>query len=140
MPVTTMTHMWSILQTYTLTPTGEERAVNHLNEWGGYSRLLKMPVFTGWHDHTTFDKNAKMTKALVSDTDWSSPVGVNNQEHWLTYAEKNNDAIAAFFVIHAADETASPRKVKYIDDDKVFVGKVVREGTKTYIVGQPKHL
>ena len=140
MPVTTMTQMWSLLQAHTLTPSGKERAVNHLNEWGGYSKKAGMPVFTGWKDLTTYDKEKKTTTALVSDTTWSSAVGLNNQEHWLAFAEQNNDSIAAFFIIHAEDEDASPRKVKYIDADSLFVGKIVRDGTKTYIVGQRRPL
>ena len=132
--------MWAFLQAHTLAPGGEERPVNHLNEWGGFSRRFKMPVFTGWRDLTEYDKNKKTTTALVSDTTWTSTVGVNNQERWLSFAEKHNDAIAAFFIIHAVNENADPRTVKYIDDDRVFVGKIVRDGTKTYIVGQPSAL
>lgn len=136
MPVTSMSQMWSLLQAHTLSPGGEERPVNHLNEWGGFSRRLGMPVFTGWRDRTEFDKVSKTVTALVSDTEWRSAVGVNNQERWLKHAEQNNKGIAAFFIIHAADEDASPRKVKYIDDDAVFVGEIVRKGSKTYIVGK----
>ena len=82
----------------------------------------------------------RTTRVLVRDTTWSSEVGVNNQEYWLACAERDPDGVAAFFIIHAADENADPRKVKYIDDDAVFVGKIVRDGTKTYIVGQRKPL
>lgn len=140
MPVTSMTQMWSLLQAHTLSPSGEERPVNPLNEWGGFSKKLGMPVFTAWRDHTSFDKQSKTVTAVVSDTQWSSIVGVNNQERWLKHAEEQAQGIAAFFIIHAADESASPRKVKYIDDDAVFVGKIVRDGTKTSIVGQRKAL
>ena len=140
MPVTSMTQMWSLLQAYTLKPTGDQRAVNHLNEWGGFSKKIGMPVFTGWRDHTQFDKVNKTVTALVSDTQWSSAVGVNNQERWLKHAEDNNEGVAAFFIIHAADENATPRKVKYIDDDAVFVGKIVRNGTQAFIVGQRRPL
>ena len=140
MPITTMSHMWKILKVYTVTPAGAQRPVNHLNEWGGYSQRLEKPVFTAWLDNITFNKNTRTAKALVSDTVWSSTVGVNNQEYWLDYAIRENDAVAAFFVIHAVDVNASPRKVQQIDDDKVFVGQVVRDGTKTYIVGQPESL
>ncbi len=136
MPVTSMSQMWSILRAHTLTPAGEERAVNHLNEWGGFSKRLDMSVFTAWRDHTEFDKQKKTVKALVCDTQWTSAVGVNNQERWLRHAEEHKGAVAAFFIIHAADVNAVPRKVKYIDDDAVFVGPVVRDGTKTFIVGQ----
>jgi hypothetical protein len=140
MPTTAMFQMWALLQAHTVTPSGEERAVNHLNEWGGYSKKLGMPIFTGWRDHTEFDKQTKTVTALVSDTQWTSAVGVNNQERWLKHAEENNSGIAAFFIIHAVNENATPRKVKYIDDDAVFVGKVVRKGTETFIVGQRRAL
>jgi hypothetical protein len=139
MPVTSMTQMWSMLQAYTLTTEGVERPVNHLNEWGGYSRRLAMPVFTGWKDRTKFDKATKTVTGLVLDTTWSSAVGVNNQERWLRYAEEKNDGVAAFFV-HAADVNASPRKVQYIDDDAVFVGRIVLDGTATLIVGERRSL
>lgn len=141
MPVTTMSQMWRFLDAYTLTPSGAERAVNQNNEWGGFSRRLGMPVFTGWRDFTTFDKEARTTTARVSDTAWTGrPVGLANQERWIKFAEEKNHGIAAFFVIHAVDENAEVRKVKYIDDDKVFVGKLVRNGGKVYLVGQPKAL
>lgn len=138
MTVTTMSHMWALLDSYNLTNAGVERAVNHLNEWGGFSKRLDMPVFTGWSDHTEFDRVTKTTKALVLDAEWPSKAGVNNQEFWLSHAEKNTGGVAAFFVIHAVNEHADPRKVKYIDDDKVFIGKVIRDGSRTFIVGQPK--
>ena len=140
MPVNTMTQMWSLLQAHTLTASGKERRVNHLNEWGGFSKRAGMPVFTGWFDLTSYDKEMKTNTALVLDTTWSSAVGVNNQEHWLTFAEENHSGIAAFFIIHAEDRNASPRKVKYIDADALFVGGIVRDGTKTYIVGQRRPL
>ena len=140
MPITTMTAMWSLLQAYTLTPSREQRPVNHNNEWGGFSTKVGTPVFTSWKDLTTYDKAKKTTTALVSDTTWTSAVGVNNQEFWLTYAEQKHEGIAAFFIIHAADENVVPRKVKYIDAESVFSGKIVRDGTKTYIVGQRRPL
>lgn len=140
MSVTSMTQMWSLLQTHTINARGEERSVNHLNEWGGYSRRLGMPVFTAWRDQTSFDKIAKTVTALVLDSEWSGTTGVNNQERWLKYAEQNTDGNAAFFIIHALDEETTPRKVQYIDDDAVFVGKVVRDGTKTYVVGRRQAL
>ena len=139
MPVTSMSQMWTLLNTYTISASGEERSVNHNNEWGGYSRYLKMPVFTGWRDHTKFDKLEKTTTALVLDDAWTGrPVGTANQERWIRWALENNDGVAAFFVIHAADESAEIRKVKYIDDDKVFVGKIVRDGGKVFVVGKPR--
>jgi hypothetical protein len=140
MPITKMTAMWARLQAYTFNAKGEERAVNHLNEWGGFSRKLDLPVFTGWYDRVEYDKSTKMTTALINDTNWDRPAGVNNQERWISHAEQQNEGIAAFFIIHAVDEDAERRTVKYIDDDKVFVGKVVRDGTKTFIIGQPRIL
>jgi len=140
MPITSMSQMWSVLQAVTTDQAGAERPVNHLNEWGGFSKRLKVPVFTGWKDRTVYDKESKTVTALVCDTAWTSAVGVNNQERWLAHAEKNNNRQAAFFVIHAADENASPRKVKYIDDDAVFVGEIVRDGGKTYIKGRRQPL
>jgi len=75
---------------------------------------------------------------ILADAWANRPVGTNNQERWIRWALENNDGVAAFFVIHAADEGANVRKVKYIDDDKVFVGKIVRDGGKVYVVGKPR--
>jgi hypothetical protein len=138
--ITTMTQMWSLLRAYTLTPAGIERPVNHLNEWGGFSRRVELPVFTGWFDLTQYDREKRTTTALVLDTQWSNRVGVNNQEYWLSHAEQNNDGVAAFFVIHAVDEDAEPRVVKTIDGDAIFVGKIVRDGNRTFIVGHRRPL
>jgi hypothetical protein len=139
MPITSMSQMWTLLNAHTISAAGEERPVNHNNEWGGYSRYLKMPVFTGWRDHTTFDKVDRTTTALILDDAWTNrPVGTNNQERWIRWALENNDGVAAFFVIHAVDEHAQVRKVKFIDADKVFVGKVLREDGKVYVVGRPR--
>lgn len=140
MTVTSMSEMWALLDAYNLNAKGEERSVNQLNEWGGYSRKLGMPVFTAWYDHVDYDKASRTTKAVISDTTWSGSVGVNNQERWIKFAEEKNNSIAAFFVIHAVNENAHPRKVKYIDPDKVFIGDLVRNGTETFIVGKPKLL
>ena len=135
-----MSQMWTRLNTFTIAADGEERSVNHNNEWGGFSRFLKMPVFTGWRDHLAFDRTAKTTTALIFDQEWVDrrPIGSANQERWIRWAEENNEGTAAFFVIHAVDERADLRKVKYIDDDKVFVGKLVREQGKVFVVGQPR--
>ena len=136
-----MSQMWRVLDAYTHTPAGAERAVNHNNEWGGFSRRLSMPVFTGWRDFTTYDRDSKDTTALVSDIEWTGrPVGLKNQERWLRFAEEQNNGLASFFVIHAVDEKALIRKVKFIDHDKVFVGRVVRDGGKAYVVGKPRLL
>lgn len=141
MAVTTMSHMWRVLDTYTLARDGSERAVNHNNEWGGFSRRLSMPVFTGWLDLTTYDRAEKTTTALVCDEAWTGrPVGLPNQKFWIKFSEENNQGIAAFFVIHAEDPSAKVRKVKYIDDEKVFTGKLVRAGAKVFVVGRPKAL
>ena len=140
MPIKSMSQMWTRLNTFTIAADGEERSVNHNNEWGGFSRFLKMPVFTGWRDHLAFDRTAKTTTALIFDQEWVDrrPIGSANQERWIRWAEENNEGTAAFFVIHAVDERADLRKVKYIDDDKVFVGKLVREQGKVFVVGQPR--
>src|SRR5437660_1399527 len=99
MAITTMTAMWELLDAYTLTPEGKERPVNQNNEWGGFSRRLRMPVFTGWFDMTTFDKVNKTTSAVVCDTAWTGrPVGLPNQERWVRHAETENDGVAAFFI------------------------------------------
>ena len=140
MIVTNMSEMWAFLDCYTLDPASVERKVNHLNEWGGFSRRLEIPIFTGWSDFACYDKTTKMTTMLVLDSEWSSKVGVNNQEFWLNYAEQNSDGVAAFFVIHAVDKNAEVRKIASIEDSRIFVGKVVRERTQTFIVGQPKVL
>ena len=126
------------LDAYTLDGDGKERAVNHLNEWGGFSRKLNMPVFTGWKDLLAYDQPSKTTKALVLSTDWANrAVGVNNQERWLRHAEQHNNGVAAFFVVTANDVDADVRKIQYIDGERVFVGQILREGVKTYIIGQP---
>ena len=140
MAINGIKQMWEFLDTHTLTADGRERAVNHLNEWGGFSRTLNMPVFTAWSDHVTYDKDTKKTKALVCDASWVSAVGVNNQEHWLSYAEKASNSVAAFFVIHAVNTNASPRQVKSIDVGRAFIGEIVRDGALTYILGQPKNI
>jgi hypothetical protein len=36
MPITSMSQMWALLNAYTIWASGEERPVNHNNEWGGY--------------------------------------------------------------------------------------------------------
>ena len=136
MAVSTMTEMWKILQAYTYDAAGNERPVNQNNEWGGFSRRLNMPVFTGWSDRVKYDKETKTTTGVVSDTTSTKLIGLNNQERWLSHAEKHNDGIAAFFVIHAVDTNADPRKIESIDDGRVFVGKIIRDGTKTRIIGK----
>lgn len=141
MTVTRMSQMWKLLDAYTLRPDGQERDVNQNNEWGGFSRRLNMPVFTAWRDLTEYNKDEKTTTALVCDSAWTGrPVGLANQERWLKFAEENCDGIAAFFVIHAKDEDAEVRHVQYIDDDRVFVGRIVRDGGKAFIVGKPRML
>ena len=135
-----MKEMWAFLDVFTLTPDGRERAVNHLNEWGGFSRKLNMSVFTAWSDLSKYDKERKETKALVCDASWISAVGVNNQERRLSFAEQNNGSVAAFFVIHAVDTKASPRQVESIDVGRAFIGEIVRDGPLTYIVGQPEQI
>ena len=74
--------MWEKLDAYTVSAAdGSERNINVRNEWGGFSRRLKMPVFTGWQDHAR-SVNGQM-RVLVSDRRWNNTAGVNNQEHWV---------------------------------------------------------
>jgi hypothetical protein len=123
--------MWEKLDAFTLyAGTRTERTINVRNEWGGYSRRLKMPVFTGWQDHSR-GVDGKL-RVLVSDKNWSSISGVNNQEHWVEYALSNGGE-AAFFVIKAVDPLAIPRKVEWLDDTRVFCGPIARDGDKTFI-------
>lgn len=140
MAITSMSELWLKLDAFNKRPDGQEREVNQLNEWGGFSRKLGMPVFTAWQDHLEFDRETKLTKAVVSDTTWQGSVGLNNQERLLAEAEQQGEGIGAFFVIHAVNEEVHPRKIACIDSDKVFVGKIVRNGTETYILGKPQPL
>lgn len=137
--ITNISQMWALLNVFTYDSDGKERPVNHLNEWGGFSRVLKMPVFTAWRDATSYDKDAKMTSAVISDAEWGAKVGTNNQERWVDYAIEHQGR-AAFFVIHAADEEANPRKIAAIDADRVVIGTIKREGTKAILTGQPRSL
>ena len=124
--------MWQKLQTHTLAvKTGSQRKVNVRNEWGGFSGRLNMPVFTGWQDHAS--KVAGQNMMLISDTTWSSISGVNNQERWVQYAI-DNDCEGAYFLIKAINPAASPRAVEWIDDTRVFCGKVVRKGTQAFVL------
>jgi hypothetical protein len=124
--------MWEKLDTFTISAAdGSERDINVCNEWGGFSRRLKMPVFTGWQDLVSSE--AGQMKVLVSDRSWSNTAGVNNQERWVGHAIEH-DVEAAFFVIKAVDPTGSPRKVEWLDDSRVFCGKAVREGGSSYVV------
>lgn len=141
MTVTTMSQMWKILDAFTLTPTGEERAVNHNNEWGGFSKRLKMPVFTAWFDFSDYNKETKTTTALINDEAWEGrPVGLANQNRWISFAERENNGIAAFFIIHPLEPTTAIRKVKSIDNKRIFVGKIRREGNRVFIDGSPTPL
>ncbi len=126
--------MWERLDAYTISASrGTERAINVRNEWGGYSRRLNMPVFTGWQDLVA-SANGQM-KVLVCDQTWNriNPAGFKNQERWVKHALEH-DAEAAFFVIKAVDPTASPRQVEWLDDTRVFCGTVVRDGGSSYVV------
>ena len=89
--------MWEKLDAYTVSAAdGSERNINVRNEWGGFSRRLKMPVFTGWQDHVRMVDG--QMRVLVSDRNWNNTAGVNNQEHWVAHALEN-DCEAAFFVV-----------------------------------------
>jgi hypothetical protein len=133
-----MREMWAFLDTYT-TSGNNERAVNHLNEWGGFSRRLGMPVFTGWSDLLQFNQTTRETRATILAADWSNGAGRSNQEKWITYAEANGGD-AAFFIVFARDVRAEPRKVESFDTERVFVGTLAREAGDVYIVGKPRSL
>jgi len=138
--VTTMRAMWKLVDAYTLDQQGKERDVNHLNEWGGMSRVLRMPVFTAWSDLTTYDKATRMTRALIADDNWDGRVGANNQARWVDHSFQHCGGQAAFFVIHAVDTSAKPRSVSEIESDRIFVGHLEREGHLTYLRAQPRPL
>lgn len=122
--------MWEKLGAFTRRVTDEsERAINVRNEWGGFSRRLGMPVFTGWQDHVR-SVNGQM-RVLVSDLDWPNVAGVNNQEYWVSHALEHGEA--AFFLIKAVDPTASPRKVEWLDDTRVFCGPIERDGRQAFV-------
>jgi hypothetical protein len=124
--------MWIKLDAYTLSAQEQkERNINVRNEWGGYSRRLKMPVFTGWADHIA--KVNGETRVLVSDKGWSNQAGVRNQEFWVDYAVDHGGE-AAYFVIKAVDPNAMPRKVEWLDSSRVLCGRIARDGDRTYIV------
>lgn len=135
--ITKISQMWTFLDVFTYDAGGKERPVNHLNEWGGYSRVLGMPVFTGWRDRTTFDRDSKTTSAVVSDSSWAPKVGRSNQERWVEYTLAHSGQ-AAFFIVHAVDEEAQPRKIAAIDSERVFIGTLRRDGTKSILTGKPK--
>ena len=123
--------MWEKLDAYTVSAAdGSERKINVRNEWGGFSRRLKMPVFTGWQDHVR-SVNGQM-RVLVSDRRWNNTAGVNNQAHWVAHALEH-DSELAFFVIKAVDPLKSPRSVEWLDDTRVLCGKVVRESDQAFI-------
>lgn len=123
--------MWEKLDAYTVSAAdGTERNINVRNEWGGFSRRLKMPVFTGWQDHVRMVGG--QMRVLVSDRNWNNTAGVNNQEHWVTYALEH-DSEAAFFVIKAVDPLKSLRSVEWLDDTRVLCGKAMREGTQAFV-------
>ena len=138
--VTTMRAMWKLVNAYTLDQRGAERDVNHLNEWGGMSRLLKIPVFTAWSDMTTYDKETRTTRALVADEGWDSKVGAINQARWVDYSCEHCGGEAAFFVIHAKDTSAKPRSVAAIESERIFVGQLERDGPLTFLRAQPRAL
>lgn len=126
--------MWEKLDAFThYAGTENERAINVRNEWGGYSRRLRMPVFTGWQDHT--DRVSGKLRVLISDLGWSSVSGIGNQEHWVDHALANGGH-GAFFVIKAIDPSGVPRKVEWLDESRVFCGQVSREGNCAYITAE----
>lgn len=123
--------MWEMLDAYTVSAVdGSERSINVRNEWGGFSRRLHMPVFTGWQDHVR-SVNGQM-RVLISDRHWHNAAGVNNQERWVAYSLEH-DCEAAFFVIKARDPLTTPRAVEWLDDTRVLCGKVDRQGNQAFI-------
>ncbi len=127
--------MWEKLDTYTLSAgkPGSQRSINVRNEWGGFSRRLGMPVFTGWQDHT--QRVDGVMRCQISDLRWDNKAGVNNQQHWIEHALQG-DGEAAFFVIKAADPLAVPRKVEWLDNTRVLVGSIRKEGEATFILAK----
>src|SRR5262245_45181706 len=115
--------MWERLDAHTVSAKDRsERRINVRNEWGGHSRRLRLPVFTGWEDNVrTIDGKWRV---LVSDKSWPNVSGVNNQEYWVDYALQHGGE-AAFFLIKAVDPSAVPRKVEWLDNTRVFCGPVV---------------
>ncbi|MDP9893237.1 hypothetical protein J2W32_001461 [Variovorax boronicumulans] len=139
--ITSMREMWTFLDAFTIASDGRERAVNQANEWGGMSRRLSMPVFTAWSDYTTYNKEAKTTRAQVGNSALqTSRVGTSNQEFWIAKAFEEHNGQAAFFVIHARDPEAHPRKVEEIESHRIFVGQLERDNEFTYLVAQPRQL
>ena len=123
--------MWTKLDAYTLSAKDKrERSINVRNEWGGYSRRLGLPVFTGWTDQIA--KINGEIRVLVSDRSWSNKAGVNNQELWVDYA-LNNGGEAALFKIKAVDPTVSPRQVEWLDSSCALCGRIERHGDQAFI-------
>jgi hypothetical protein len=127
--------MWEKLDTYTCRAgdPSSARPVNVRNEWGGFSKKLKMPVFTGWQD--LISTNSGQMRCQISDQAWTNKAGVNNQEFWVAHALENGGE-AAFFVIKAVDPTMVPRKVEWLDDTRVLIGQIERVGTATFILAK----
>jgi hypothetical protein len=123
--------MWDKLDAYTVSAKDKvERRINVRNEWGGYSRRLRMPVFTGWQDHTK--KIDGQIRVLVSDTTWPNKAGSRNQEYWVAHAI-NEGGEACYFMIKAVDPLASPRTVEWLDDSRVLCGRVERHGNLAFV-------
>lgn len=123
--------MWRKLDAYTLSAKDRvERSINVRNEWGGFSRRLGMPVFTGWQDHTR--KVDGQVRVLISDRNWLNKAGVNNQEHWVSHALQTGGE-AAYFMIKAVDPLAVPRQVEWLDESRVLCGRIERTGDQAFI-------
>jgi hypothetical protein len=126
--------MWTKLDAYTLSAKDRsERDVNVRNEWGGWSRRLGLPVFTGWHDHASEVDGT--TRVLISDRNWPNKAGVHNQEHWVQHA-LDHGGEAACFMIKAVDPLAAKRKIEWLDDSRVVVGRIERSGDQAFIVAE----
>ena len=65
---------------------------------------------------------------------------MNDEESCNAFVVLFSEGEPVFLIVYTEDENEVRRKVKYIDADSVFSGKIVRDGTKTYIVGQRRPL
>lgn len=135
-----MKEMWTYLDVHTIGKDGSTRPVNHMNEWGGMSRRLGLPIFTAWRHLTHYDKDTRFTRALVGDAEGIATIGVRNQEMWIDKAFEEFAGKAAFFVIHAKSLSVDPWKIESFESDRFFVGQLHREGAKTYLTAQPSGL
>jgi hypothetical protein len=80
-----------------------------------------MPVFTGWFDLLkSIQRRRRREQPFLAPTGAVEPAAAT-REKWIGHAEEN-EGRAAFFIVHAKDVRAVPRKVEFFDSDRVFVG------------------